>query len=60
MPGPAFVLLPSLEALFFGDKRGNCVDSRCQLVYNHALGLVGTKSPVAGFPSNRNSLLGEY
>ncbi len=60
MPGPAFFLLSSPEALFSGEKRENCVDSRCQLVYNRDLRLIGTKSPVAGFPGNRNSLPGEY
>ena len=41
MPGPAFFLLSSPEALFSREKRGNCVDSRCQLVYNLDLGLIG-------------------
>ncbi len=60
MPGPAFFLLSSPKALFSREKRENCVDSRCQPVYNCDLGLIGTESPVAGFPGNRNNLPGEY
>lgn len=41
MVGPALFLLSSPEDLFSREKRENCVDSRCQLVYNCNLGLIG-------------------